>query len=581
MFRSLTSRIARRAPLGVMASSRRLLSTSAAATTTATTRRGGALVGLAAGAALLAASAFTDKDGQGRFAQLDAGSRSPKVISTLIDDPSKPAVVKDFKYVIVGAGVAAYGALKSIKDNEPNAQICIIANDSVLPPDRFSLELREDLRRTYTEWRRHVASNLPESYATKPTTLDLTILLGQSDMHVDPKAQEVLLADGSTVRYEKALIATQGSPRDFYMYKSTKNVKDDGSETVNSRINTLTTLGDFKELNDLIDAKSADGKSIAVVGGGFLGAEIAASLAGSNVTVEHVFAESSLLKRYLPEYLSEFTTKQLQGSGVNERPNNIVTKVHLQKQRSLDTGAKENYMSNKVLVDILGDVEDQINTDYVVLAATHVNPDIHMLKASGLELDKKNGGVVVNSQFEAIDGLYVAGDAASFYDPVLGRRRLERLDHAYSSGVVAGFNMSSPKNKAYSYQPSFTSKLESLGIQVDAVGIVDSNLTTVGVFLSNLAPGADTNVQYKKGLVYYLDQNCVVGVLLWNSPEHLEKARGILKEKSPVRELVNLKNTIQIGPDEYTNVLAEGGFSSSGAKVTPGKNLTRSRRVKA
>ncbi len=82
-------------------------------------------------------------------------------------------------------------------------------------------------------------------------------------------------------------------------------------------------------------------------------------------------------------------------------------------------------------------------TDYVVLASTHIDPDITIARNSGIEIDKFTGGVVVNSQLEAVDGLYAAGGSSSFFDRSLGRRRIDRYDHAINSGLIAGHNMAS------------------------------------------------------------------------------------------------------------------------------------------
>ncbi len=88
--------------------------------------------------------------------------------------------------------------------------------------------------------------------------------------------------------------------------------------------------------------------------------------------------------------------------------------------------------------------EDQsFETDYVVLASTHIVPDISIARHSGIEIDKFTGGVVVNSQLEAVDGLYAAGGSSSFFDRSLGRRRIDRYDHAINSGLTAGHNMAS------------------------------------------------------------------------------------------------------------------------------------------
>lgn len=99
---------------------------------------------------------------------------------------------------------------------------------------------------------------------------------------------------------------------------------------------------------------------------------------------------------------------------------------------------------------------------------------------SGLEIDPEQGGLLVNAELEARRDLWVAGDVANFYDVKLGRRRIEHHDHAVISGRLAGENMTGAK-KPYTHQSMFWS---DLGPEVgfEAIGIIDSNLKTVGVF---------------------------------------------------------------------------------------------------
>lgn len=113
-------------------------------------------------------------------------------------------------------------------------------------------------------------------------------------------------------------------------------------------------------------------------------------------------------------------------------------------------------------------------------------------------MDKNNGGVVVNQELAARSDLYVvsmkvmllmkplshtnlfqAGDVISYYDPILGRRRVEHYDHADNSGRHAALNMTGAR-KAYNYMPMFWGAMN--GTPYEAVGLIDSRLDTVGVW---------------------------------------------------------------------------------------------------
>jgi programmed cell death 8 (apoptosis-inducing factor) len=114
------------------------------------------------------------------------------------------------------------------------------------------------------------------------------------------------------------------------------------------------------------------------------------------------------------------------------------------------------------------------------VVAVGVEPDLNLARSSNLEIDPVHGGFKVNAELEARTNLYVAGDAASFYDVALGRRRVEHHDHAVVSGRLAGENMTGAK-KPYTHQSMFWSDLGP-DVGYEAIGVVDSRLPTVGVF---------------------------------------------------------------------------------------------------
>lgn len=115
-----------------------------------------------------------------------------------------------------------------------------------------------------------------------------------------------------------------------------------------------------------------------------------------------------------------------------------------------------------------------------VVVAIGVEANTEFAKDSSLEVDPEQGGFLVNAELEARSNLWVAGDAACFYDVKLGRRRIEHHDHAVISGRLAGENMTGAR-KPYLHQSMFWS---DLGPEVgfEAIGIIDSSLETVGVF---------------------------------------------------------------------------------------------------
>ena len=138
---------------------------------------------------------------------------------------------------------------------------------------------------------------------------------------------------------------------------------------------------------------------------------------------------------------------------------------------------------------------------------------------------------------------------ASYYDPSLGRRRVNRYDHAVNSGLTAGYNMVSSlldgTQQPYDHQPAVRSYLKDINVQCDSVGDCNGDLDTVGfwvkgsknedgegseeggkkVFMSDVSEKSD----YKRGCIYYLRGNKIVGIVLWNASDLLLRAREVLK----------------------------------------------------
>lgn len=169
--------------------------------------------------------------------------------------------------------------------------------------------------------------------------------------------------------------------------------------------------------------------------------------------------------------------------------------------------------------------EQQIEADHVVVAVG-AQPATTVAELAGLELDPTNGGVVVGSDLRAFGDVYAAGDVASFFDTSLKlRRRVEHHDHAVASGRVAGLNMSSSsKPQRYTHQAVFSSVVGDLKFR--AVGRVDASLDTVAVW--DEAGAATPLAGNTRGVVYYVDKNKIVGVVLVNLAGSVDEARRVV-----------------------------------------------------
>jgi programmed cell death 8 (apoptosis-inducing factor) len=182
--------------------------------------------------------------------------------------------------------------------------------------------------------------------------------------------------------------------------------------------------------------------------------------------------------------------------------------------------------------------------------------------------------------------VWVAGDAASFYDIVLGRRRVEHHDHAVVSGRLAGENMTGAK-KAYIHQSMFWSDLGP-DVGYEAIGLVDSSLPTVGVFakatdkdtpketskqseeamrsdmesevIEKTSPESSSKTKtageltegekYGKGVIFYLKNDVVVGIMLWNVFNRMSIARRVIRENKRYEDLAELARLFDIHKEE-------------------------------
>jgi NADPH-dependent 2,4-dienoyl-CoA reductase/sulfur reductase-like enzyme len=149
-----------------------------------------------------------------------------------------------------------------------------------------------------------------------------------------------------------------------------------------------------------------------------------------------------------------------------------------------------------------------------VVAGIGITPNVELAKAAGLEVS--DGIVVDESLRTSHPDIYAAGDVANFPDPYLGsQRRVEHEDAANSMGRAAGRAMAGD-DSSYHYSPMFYSDLFDLGYE--AVGRLDSRLQTDVAW----------DEPFHKGVITYIDQGKVAGVLLWNVWDQVEQARARL-----------------------------------------------------
>ena len=162
--------------------------------------------------------------------------------------------------------------------------------------------------------------------------------------------------------------------------------------------------------------------------------------------------------------------------------------------------------------------DDAIQVDGVI-AGIGIQPNVELAQSIGLQV---GNGIVVDDMLHTSNvDIFAAGDVAEFANPTLGKRmRIEHEDNANTMGQQAGRNMAGA-NEPYDHLSYFYSDLFELGYE--AVGELDSRLETF----------VDWKDEYKKGVIYYLANGRVRGVLLWNVWDSVPKARALITEPGP------------------------------------------------
>ncbi|KAM8742341.1 apoptosis-inducing factor 1, mitochondrial isoform 3-T3 [Acanthopagrus schlegelii] len=497
----------------------------------------------------------------------------PEVVSESAVEavPALPKVPSHTPYLLIGGGTASFAAARSIRARDPGARVLIVTDEPDLPYMRppLSKELwfsddpsvTETLR--FKQWNGKERSIYfqPASFYINPEELDsaenggVAVLTGKKVVHMDVRGNKVKLDDETEISYDKCLIATGGVPRNL-------QVIERAGDEVMKRTTLFRKIEDFKAL----DKVSRNIQSVTIIGGGFLGSELACALGRrsneSGLEVIQMFPEKGNMGKVLPEYLSNWTTAKVKREGVKVISEALVKSVTC-KDDKLEIQLKDGRL---------------VKTDHIV-AAVGLEPNVDLAKSAGLEVDSDFGGYRVNAELQARSNIWVAGDAACFYDIRLGRRRVEHHDHAVVSGRLAGENMTGA-NKPYWHQSMFWSDLGP-DVGYEAIGIVDSSLPTVGVFAkatakdtpkaateesgtgirsesetedtatspvasSSPAPAVQQHKDdYGKGVIFYLRDKVVVGIILWNVFNRMPIARKIIKdgeEHADLNEVAKLFN---------------------------------------
>jgi NADPH-dependent 2,4-dienoyl-CoA reductase/sulfur reductase-like enzyme len=366
-------------------------------------------------------------------------------------------------YLIVGAGMTGDMAAKGIRDQDPDGSITMVGADPNPPYKRPLL--------TKGLWQ-----GASEEKLWREPAAGVELVTGRRIVSLDLAGHTATDDAGDEYGWEKLLLATGAKPREI-----------PGADGVV----WYRTLGDYRHVREL----AGEGSHVVVIGGGFIGSELAAGLVGNGVRVTMLFPEDGIGHRLFPTGLSASVTDYYREKGVDVRAGELVAE------------ASGTAVKTKSGLELEADA---------VVAGLGVVADTELAEAAGLEVDD---GIVVDEygRVPGHDDVFAAGDVARFPVPALGiSLRIEHEDHANSHGHAVGANMAGA-NAPYGHLPFFYSDLFDLGYE--AVGLVDSRLEAV----------ENWQEPYRKGVVTYLEDGRPRGVLLWNVWDKLDDARALIR----------------------------------------------------
>ncbi len=397
-----------------------------------------------------------------------------------------------YRYVIVGGGLAGASAVEGIRQLDPNGPILLVSDEKHLPYHRPPLS--KDL------W--FGKKKLADIYVHDGAFYEdrgVSVVAGARIVALDARDKTITAANGQTYRFDKLLLATGGKP---------KRLSIPGGESPD--------LCYFRHLDDYmaLHERAGGGASALVVGGGFIGSEMAAALAANDVHVTMLYPAATMCDRVFPPSLGAAMKGAYRKRGIE-----IITG---DKPARIERSA-ERFVT-------ITNAGRRIESDHVVVGVG-ISPEVTLAASAGL---KVSDGIEVNAQLQSSNpDIYAAGDNALFpYAALEQIHRVEHWDNALNQGRQAGRNMAGA-GEAYTYMPYFFSDLFDFGYE--AVGEANSSLE---VF-------TDWQEENVKGTIYYLRDGRVRGVMMCNVWDKVPAAREMIRQSDRVGSPAALAGAIR------------------------------------
>lgn len=340
-------------------------------------------------------------------------------------------------YLIVGAGVAGGHAAFEIRKRNKNGKIIMVAAEKQPPYDRVPMS------KEYLAGKRKKSELFfrADSYYRRNK---IELIREHEVKAINTSTRLATMDDGSEIEYRVALLATGGRVRKLQLPASDL-----------AGIFYLRTLQEC----DAIRAASKSSKNAVIIGGGFIGCEVAATLRskGLNVTLVEL-------------------APQLLGAAIDEKTAGWIKDYHVRKGVNVLTSTSISGFQGRgghiTEVELKGG--KTIDADFAVVGVG-IAPNTELGEAAGLKTDR---GIVVDQYLKtSVEGVYAAGDVARFYSPIFKRYlRVEHYDVAEKHGTLAGMNMTG-EEQAFNELPYFFSNQYDL--EINAYGDLSQHDTII------------------------------------------------------------------------------------------------------
>jgi len=382
--------------------------------------------------------------------------------------------MKNYQYIIIGGGMTGSAAAMEIRKLDPDGTIAIFSKEPYPPYNRPPL--------TKGLW----DGKKIEDIIRPMDKYGVDLFLDDPILSISRKNKTVIDKNTEQYKFKKLLIATGGHPIQL----------PDSPEGVIF----FRTQADYHKLRELTNSK----QNFCVIGGGFIGSEIAAALNKNGKQVTMIFPEAGISGARFPDDLAKFINNFYQEKGISVLNGMLVNSISIENDQYCVRYQRSD--GNELAEQIFD----------AVIVGIGIKPNVTLAQEAGLEIED---GIAVNEYLQTTDpDIFAAGDVAYFrHLPMQEHMRVEHEDNANKMGAAAGRNMTGDLQK-YDHFPFFYSDLFDLGYE--ALGDLNKDYEIVEDWID----------PFKKGTIYYLRESKIRGIVFWNLWGMVDKGRDLIQQ---------------------------------------------------